>query len=346
MSDASWRKRQPKGQSTGGQYAQGRKSESNVRLGHFAPTPGHLKHKQWVNDYLPNDLQARVERSDEAGLFITTENGLYRIEVKPKTDDSQTWFVGESITEPVPEFEGSSIDDHRYEAHWAYGETLSADVANRLGKHHFRHTTIPAIAPIRNVQMVPGSTIPTAIVQYDSLSDEMPQRNVYPLYALPNGGFSHSVTREYFEALSSDPDYSPGYQSYARRALELDDLHRKNVLPADMVDSAFSRDHETHLRGKAHLDTSGRYLEVKVDDGLTAPYNLLYDSKNEQVSAYYTNGNSSSFLFFPSSPIEGNDLEDLRGISAEGMRELHQKSREKKQHISNAVDAYRKSKES
>ena len=340
-----WRNRQPKGQSTGGQFARGRKRESSVSLGHFAPTPGHIKHQQWVNEYLPPDLRERVEHSDEEGLFLTSEKGLYRIKVEPRTEHKRTRIIGESYSDFVPEQPHSTAEHHQHEFSWAFRETLSMDVADRLGKQYFRDTTNPDLEPIKRVQAQPGLGLPAVNVDYVSAVDGRPKTDEYVLYEMAPDSYSHHVTREYFQALSNDEDYSPGYRAYAKGSVERDDLLRRGHVPTYMLDQVFEQDDTQKLTMQANLDPSGRYLEVDTLDDLSEPYRLRYDSRKQQISAYYTDANAAHFKGEPSKATRIGDIQDTKKPTLANMNLLHHLASGEKSHMTVLLQEFRRARE-
>lgn len=340
-----WRNRQPKGQSTGGQFSRGRKNESQVRLGYFAPTPGHIRHQQWIKDNMPEDLQNRIDHCDDEGLFLTTENGLHRIKIDPGTGHSPTKIIGESYTELVTVQPNASHSDQQNEFFWAYHETLSMDVADRIGKQAYRDTTNPDLEPITRVNAQTGQTIPTVHVDYRSSESLEISRHEYPLYDLPPQSNLRQVTRDYFKTLSTDPDYSPGYRHYAKTALEQDDLLRDGTVPASMVESAFDKDEDRHHRGEAQLDPTGRYLDMTVNDGLTTPHRLRYDVRNDRMTAYYVQNPAASGKDVDEQPIPAHDLYDLQGTALGGLRALHFAASAQRNQLSTTLRLFRESRE-
>lgn len=340
------RNRQPKGLSTGGQFARGLKKESSVTLGYFAPTPGHIKHEQWVNDYLPANLHGRVEHSDEEELYLTTKTGLYRFKVEPRTDHTRTRIIGESYSDIVPEHENSNAEDHQHEFSWAYRETLSMDVADRLGKQHFKDTTNPELEPIKRVQAQPGLGLPAVNVGYSSAVDGKPKTEEYVLYEMAPDSYSHHVTREYFQALSNDADYAPGYRAYAKGSVERDDLLRRGHVPTYMLDQVFDQDDTQTQIMQANLDPSGRYLELDTLDDLSEPYRLRYDSQKQQISAYCTDSNTAHFTDEPPEATRLSDIQDTKKPTLANLSLLHHLASGEKSHVTVLLQEFRKARES
>lgn len=342
MSDISRRSRESKGKATGGQFKREVKPESNVRLARFAPTPGYIKHQQWVSENLPKSMQELVEPSDSASLYLATKNGQHHIEVKPGKDTdfrpTTTEFIGEAGAEYAQPERSHSTSDRHAEMHWAYREALSNEVANTNGKYHFKDFSEVKGETLRKVSTVPGQTLPEVTLEYDTGPSETPKTETLPLFQLDESSPAYRRSTNYFLSLSADPDYSPGYQQYAKSALENDRLHRHNRVPEammhDCLEHLYWRDFQST---SAKLDSTGRYLEFTADLGMGANYKLLYDSETSAVGGYFSTEGDEDFQTDPETPEDDPYPVAFMRKHKPPMEELHNRVSAEKKTIASSI---------